>query len=142
MMKLNYLHTFTDRHGGRRYYARINGVRHPLPDPGSLSVPNDEFMQQYRAAVGDKIPGGKRSIELRTGTIYVVGFANYVKIGFTTGILKRRLLRAWRLGARKTSRFFCRSRGPSERKHISTNSLLLIGCAGSGSTALARSPNG
>lgn len=90
-MKLRYLHTFTDRHNRRRYYARVNGVRHPLPSPGEGSVPSEEFMTAYRTAVGNKVHGSKRDITLRTGTIYVVGFADYVKIGYTTSNLKRRL---------------------------------------------------
>ena len=91
LMKLPYLHTFTDKNGKRRHYVRISGVRHPLPDPGDGAVPSITFWEAYHSVVGERGRAAKRSLALRDGTIYIAGFADYVKIGFTRSPVAERI---------------------------------------------------
>lgn len=87
LLRLKYLNSFCDRRGVRRYYVRIRGKRTAMQDPGNGAVPTVEFIQRYRE-ITTQISGAavtqKRAARARaSGTIYVVGFGNYVKIGYT-----------------------------------------------------------
>lgn len=91
-LRLKYVHRFIDRHGKPRHYYRRDGKRFPLPDPGPLSTPSVFFMEAY-----EEIDGGQRGAALERarkapqwkGLIYVVGYDDYVKIGFTKDLRKR-----------------------------------------------------
>jgi integrase len=64
VVELEYLNTFTDRHGKQRYYFRRNGRRTPLPGiPGS-----QEFMDAYSACLGGQnpVPALRKAIKPRS----------------------------------------------------------------------------
>jgi integrase len=48
---LEYVNSFTDRHGRRRYYFRIKGKRFPLPTPGSAT-----FSEEYNELLAEHAP--------------------------------------------------------------------------------------
>jgi hypothetical protein len=84
--KLKYVFSFKDRHGHLRYYFRRGKLRIPLPDPGYGEIPSGAFTRKYQELLGS--PVGSRATP-PLGTIYVAGFAGYVKIGFSRDALKR-----------------------------------------------------
>lgn len=79
MRSLKYIERFTDRLGIVRFYFRRNkvSIRIALPDPVDIENPSDEFMRAYNEAVAID-PCAKT-----VGSIYVIEFLNWVKIGFS-----------------------------------------------------------
>lgn len=88
-VRLRYMNAFRDRHGRMRYYVRLSGVRHALPDPGKGEFPSADFLEAYRSLIGEKSIQSRRSALLANGFIYVLGNEEVVKIGFTTAIDSR-----------------------------------------------------
>ena len=86
---------FTDRHGQRRYYVRLNGARHALPEPNNPEVPGDAFLAAYWRAMAGAIPPRIRKVKLQPrdpfGLIYIAGFDRFVKIGFTSQSVAERI---------------------------------------------------
>lgn len=79
VIKLQYVHVFTDRTGRVRYYFRRHGKRTPLPGmPGSR-----EFMDAYGALLGEKQPAKpdpRNAVE--QGTMAALAVRYYASPGY------------------------------------------------------------
>lgn len=73
LIRLAYVHSFTDSIGKQRYYFRRNGKRTPLPGlPGSR-----EFMDAYAAALASQPPPASRRAEAAPGTMAALAIRYY-----------------------------------------------------------------
>jgi hypothetical protein len=82
--KLKYYQTYIKR-GKRVHYVRIRDVRWLMPDPSS-----PEFLPRYHDILAGRLArAGDKPAPSPGGSIYVVGFHRWVKIGFSRDITKR-----------------------------------------------------
>jgi integrase len=100
VVRLRHLHSFTDRHGRKRTYLRLPGMK-AVQLPGAPGSP--EFMAAYNAAVAAAVPKGDQAGRIIPGSLDALAISYYASPAFgglraSTQAAYRRLVEEMRAG--------------------------------------------